>query len=415
LANYSKKIEIKTKSLLIFEKNMEDFKKSLENAKDLHSSNLSYEFFQFIFDNKDEVKDLLPSVKSGSVRKKILELIESENLANFFASMGNREYLEKAHEHGHEIDMQTSINAAKRGSSECFEYLIQETEYFPYSTMREEMAKNGHLDCLIFLHENGYRLHDGPYDTSTFYNVALSGSLECLIFLKEQNVPYCRHSPKVFAKNGNLECLKWLCENNYPVTHESIICAAENGHLECFTYLHDFIPSPTAWSYSWCNRIALRGHLQCLIFAHKNGYGRKDEDVCSFAVQNGHLECLKYAHAPEGDVTKGSPWNEQTCAIAALNGHLDCLIYAHENGCPWDEQTCANAALHGHFECLKYAVKNGCPWDHNTWHSATRDGHLDCLKYAVENGCPFDGYIEVTVDTCLRFAKGEVREYLLSL
>ncbi len=117
----------------------------------------------------------------------------------------------------------------------------------------------------------------------------------------------------------------------------------------------------------------------------------------------------------QGDVTKGSPWNEQTCAIAALNGHLDCLIYAHENGCPWDEQTCANAALHGHFECLKYAVKNGCPWDHNTWYSATRDGHLDCLKYAVENGCPFDGYIEITVDTCLRFAKGEVREYLLSL
>jgi hypothetical protein len=74
------------------------------------------------------------------------------------------------------------------------------------------------------------------------------------------------------------------------------------------------------------------------------------------AAKNGHLECLVYAHE------NGYPWDERTCAYAAEKGHLECLVYAHENGCGWDKWTCANAAENGHLECLRYAHENGCRW-----------------------------------------------------
>ena len=75
------------------------------------------------------------------------------------------------------------------------------------------------------------------------------------------------------------------------------------------------------------------------------------------AAKNGHLDCLKYAHV------NGWPWDKNVCVMAAKNGHLDCLKYAHVNECPWDRDTCTMAARNGHINCLNYAHENGCPWD----------------------------------------------------
>ena len=102
------------------------------------------------------------------------------------------------------------------------------------------------------------------------------------------------------------------------------------------------------------NIFAQYGYLDCLKYAHENGWFC-DEVTCLYAAQNGHLECLKFAHENEYF------WDEATCAYAAKNGHLECLKYAHEHGCPWNEYTCLLSAESGHLECLKYAHKNGCP------------------------------------------------------
>jgi hypothetical protein len=78
-----------------------------------------------------------------------------------------------------------------------------------------------------------------------------------------------------------------------------------------------------------------------------------------YAALRGHLECLRYAHE------HGAPWHERTTEYAAMNGHLECLRYAHEHGAPWDERTTAAAARNGHLECLRYSYFRGCPWiDH---------------------------------------------------
>ncbi len=48
---------------------------------------------------------------------------------------------------------------------------------------------------------------------------------------------------------------------------------------------------------------------------------------------------------------------------AAIKGHLKCLKFLHKNGCEWGVGVCKNAAENGHLECLKYAHENGCPID----------------------------------------------------
>ena len=62
------------------------------------------------------------------------------------------------------------------------------------------------------------------------------------------------------------------------------------------------------------------------MYAYKNGC-EWNKYTCDNAAKNGHLECLEYAHK------NGYPLGED----AAMNGHLDCLQYAHENGFPWDK------------------------------------------------------------------------------
>ena len=109
-----------------------------------------------------------------------------------------------------------------------------------------------------------------------------------------------------------------------------------------------------------------------------------DDETLRFLASNGYLDCLKYAHE------NGWSWDQYTPENAAENGHLDCLKYAHENGCPWDEGVTNCAAKNGHLDCLKYAHENGCPWHQNTTYFAANSGNLDCLKYAHENGCPWD-------------------------
>ncbi|ATZ81199.1 ankyrin repeat domain-containing protein [Bodo saltans virus] len=203
-------------------------------------------------------------------------------------------------------------------------------------------SKNGHLECLKYLHENGY------YWDSWISTIA--------------------------AENGHLECLKYAHENNCPWNINTCMNAAYNGHLECLKYAHE---NGCPWNEYTCLNAAGNGHLECLKYAHENNCPW-DLYTCINAVYDGYLDCLQYAHE------NGCPWNCDTCSCAAQNGHLKCLKYAHENGCFWNSDTCTYAAQNGHLECLKYAYENGCPW--NEFMRVKNELKYDskCLKYFAE-------------------------------
>ncbi len=79
---------------------------------------------------------------------------------------------------------------------------------------------------------------------------------------------------------------------------------------------------------------------------------------------------------------------------SAIKGHLKCLKFLHKNGCEWSEGVCSESSKYGHLECLKYAHENGCKWNEWTCMEAARKGHFECLKYACDNKCPgYEKYI----------------------
>ena len=94
------------------------------------------------------------------------------------------------------------------------------------------------------------------------------------------------------ARNGNLELLQFLRENGCPWDDWTCWGAARYGHLDCLKYAHE---NGCPWDWRTCCEAAEKGKLECLQYAHEHGCDW-DEWTCSFAAKNGHLECLKYAH-----------------------------------------------------------------------------------------------------------------------
>ena len=66
-------------------------------------------------------------------------------------------------------------------------------------------AKNGHLECLKYLHKNGC-----PWDKYATMFAAGEGHLEYLKYLHENGCPGDEYATWYAALNGHLECLKYL-------------------------------------------------------------------------------------------------------------------------------------------------------------------------------------------------------------
>jgi hypothetical protein len=93
------------------------------------------------------------------------------------------------------------------------------------------------------------------------------------------------------AKNGHLNCLIYLHIQGYFWDELTCFYAAKNGHLDCLEYAHTH---GCPWDEFTCSSAAMNGHLECLQYAHTHGCPW-DEWTCEYAAKNGHLECLQYA------------------------------------------------------------------------------------------------------------------------
>jgi hypothetical protein len=69
-----------------------------------------------------------------------------------------------------------------------------------------------------------------------------------------------------------------------------------------------------------------------------------------------NLRCFKYLH--EHDLC---PKNSTAlCNFASFIGSLNCLQFAHENGYPWDKDvSMINALVMNNIDCLQYAHEHG--------------------------------------------------------
>jgi hypothetical protein len=92
-------------------------------------------------------------------------------------------------------------------------------------------AKNGHLDCLRYAHENGCEMSH-----LITVEAAANGHLDCLQYAHSQGCEMSHLITAEAAENGHLDCLQYAHENGCILGVWSAPCAAENGHIECFKY-----------------------------------------------------------------------------------------------------------------------------------------------------------------------------------
>ena len=254
----------------------------------------------------------------------------------------------------------TSIrfNAISNGYSDLLKWLISSEEVIRIANKlyTRLAAKEGHLDILVYLYENGCK-----WDSQTCLNAVVKDHLEIIKYLRTK-----------------------FCENGWPLGTVLCMNAAKFGHLEVLKYLHE---TGCHWNDTSCMNAAEFGHLEVLQYLHENGC-EWYEDTCVNATKNGHLEVLKYLHE------NGCFWDEEACYYAARFGHLEVLKYLHENGCPWDANVCSQACKSDNLDILKYLHENGCPWDQYAWLYAIEKGDdTEIIKYLHENECPWDDYV----------------------
>jgi hypothetical protein len=105
-------------------------------------------------------------------------------------------------------DYRTINVAARQGNLEMVKYCV--ANECPIGTYACALAaKNGHLECLKYVHEEA----KAPWDSRTASWAAAKGHLHILEYLVERKYDqYSVYACAFAAENGHLDCLKYLHE-----------------------------------------------------------------------------------------------------------------------------------------------------------------------------------------------------------
>lgn len=80
-------------------------------------------------------------------------------------------------------------------------------------------------------------------------------------------IPWTFGTAAIAAKNGNIDCLKYLHEQGCPLTAHSTTNAAEQGHLDCLIYLHE---NNCKWTSSAYKGAVKKNRTSCISYLVDN-------------------------------------------------------------------------------------------------------------------------------------------------
>lgn len=92
-------------------------------------------------------------------------------------------------------------------------------------------ARHGHLNCLLFLHEQGC-----PFHENTTAIAAINGHSDCLQYAVEHGCPMHPNTSRVVAEYGNLDCLIYAHQHGSPISRDSSFVDQANP---CWTYWNE--------------------------------------------------------------------------------------------------------------------------------------------------------------------------------
>jgi hypothetical protein len=142
---------------------------------------------------------------------KVKKCRKSYRVASGAASGGHLELLKCLHEKKWKVEHNAGCSAAGNGHLECFKYLIEEV-----------------------------KLGTVGYCYGFDYYAAYNGHLNILQYYVDRDLMKSIYACRGAAKNGQLEALKFLHENGWSWHYLTLEEARNSGHLDCYNYAKDW-------------------------------------------------------------------------------------------------------------------------------------------------------------------------------
>jgi ankyrin repeat protein len=190
--------------------------------------------------------------------------------------------------------------------------------------------------------------------TFQLLNAIKGGNLSEVKELHNKNI---LHKKAIYyaVKYGRLDCLRYLHENGYEFEERSSHTAAKYGNISCLKYLYEHKAYFDEITFEFAGR-----HLDCLKYLHEIGCPCDDDGGSSYiAIKSGNVECLEYLHKNGCKLINEHSYESIITIAAAFSKNLKCLKYLLKNGYVWDEDTFITAVISGKLSFLIYANKNG--------------------------------------------------------
>jgi hypothetical protein len=168
------------------------------------------------------------------------------------------------------------------------------------------------------------------YCKGEWNDAAKEGDLHKIILLHLQHVKGCTKGVMTWAAAlGHLDVVIWLHENRKGYegegcTKRAMDGAAENGRLDVVIWLHENRGEEcTGSAMDWA---AKKGHLDVVIWLHENRSERCTELAMDLAALNGHLHVVIWLHE-----NRSEGCTNWAIYYAATNGHPNVVKWLEDH------------------------------------------------------------------------------------
>ena len=191
-------------------------------------------------------------------------------------------------------DLEMKFDIEEMSSISTLEFVWENRSLWPRDWEDEtyfcwKVAQTNKLELLKWAREE----KKCEWDEGTINEAADHGNLEMVKYCVANECPMSERACAFAAKNGHLECLKYVHEEaKAPWDSRTAEWAAENGHLHILEYLVEHTYDEYNVMACWC--AAMNGHLDCLKYLRETARAPWDSWAVEGAHENNHLECLQY-------------------------------------------------------------------------------------------------------------------------
>ena len=195
------------------------------------------------------------------------------------------------------------------------------------------------------------REHGGKWGWMLGYDVALQGHLDCLRYMHEQGYALASSTMRGAAVGGHLPILRYLCDMNCPGHEEILENAVQHNRRHVIKFVMDN-PSIKCNLQQVGWEAASHGHIDLLEYFKEHLHYVYNESTMEGATLGCKLDTMKYLYAQK------CPWDKRVVNTAIAMGHVDCLRFALQHQCPYDkEEAIKEAKEHEDEACVELMLK----------------------------------------------------------